>query len=106
MATLTIPDTSYAYLVAQAALYNMTAEQFVLQRLMAPNGPTPEPTPPLTGEAWRAVRDAMISDAEKRADRYPPGFVLDDSREAIYAERLDAIMGIFPDETDDEASAI
>ena len=91
MATLTIPDANYAYLAAQAAICNMTIEQFVLQRLMAPNGPTPEPTPPLTGEAWQAVRDAMIKDAEKRADRYPPGFVLDDSREAIYAERTDTL---------------
>ncbi len=90
MATLNIPDTSYAYLAAQAALCNMTIEQFVLQRLMALNGPTPEPTLPLTGEARKAVFEAMKRDAEKRADRYPPDHVLDDSREAIYADRLDA----------------
>ena len=93
MATVTIPDVAYTSLAAQAALRNITVEQFVLDQLQflsrSPAVPA-EPTPPLTGEAWRAVRDAMISDAEKRADRYPPGFVLDDSREAIYAERLDA----------------
>ena len=93
MATVTIPDVAYTSLAAQAALRNITVEQFVLDQLQHLNSPLevpPEPAPPLTGEAWRAVRDAMISDAEKRADRYPPGFVLDDSREAIYAERLDA----------------
>ena len=93
MAMLTIPDATYMDLASQAALRNITIEQFVLdqlQHLSKRQAEPPEPTPPLTGEAWRAVRDAMISDAEKRADRYPPGFVLDDSREAIYAERLDA----------------
>lgn len=45
---------------------------------------------PLTGEAWRVELDAWKADAEGRADRYPPGFVLDDSRESIYREREDA----------------
>ena len=34
----------------------------------------------LTGDAWMA-------DVQKRAHRYPPGFVLDDSRESIYEGR-------------------
>ena len=49
----------------------------------------PEPLP-LTGEAWYAELEAWKRDAESRAGRYPPGFVLDDSREAIYREREDA----------------
>ena len=106
MESLTIPVATYWSLEAQAALRNITVEELVLLRLATPATPVPEPTVPLTGEAWQAVFDAMRRDAEKRADRYPPGFVLDDSRDTIYNERMDAIMGIFPDETDDEASAI
>ena len=93
MATLNTVDASYADPAVQAALRNITVEQFLhdqMQHLSKRHAELPESPPPLTGEAWQAVWDAMRRDAEKRADRYPPGFVLDDSREAIYAERLDA----------------
>ena len=50
----------------------------------------PEPPLPLTGDAWLAELEAWKRDAESRAGRYPPGFVLDDSRETIYREREDA----------------
>ena len=91
MATLTIPDATYQSLEAQAELRNITVEELVLLRLAAPITPVPEPLPPpLTGEARKAVFAAMKSAADKRADRYPPGHVVDDSRETIYAERLDA----------------
>lgn len=106
MESQTKPVAAYWSLEAQAALRNITVEELVLLRQAAPVRPVPEPTLPLTGEARQAVWDAMRRDAEKRADRYPPGFVLDDSRDTIYNERMDAIMGIFQDETDDEASAI
>ena len=49
-----------------------------------------EPPLPLTGEAWRAELEAWKRDAESRAGRTLPGFVLDDSRETIYRERDDA----------------
>ena len=92
MATLTIPDATYMGLAAQAALRNITIEELVLLRLVAPVIPVTEPTPtiPLTGEARKAIFEAMKSAADKRADRYPPCHVLDDSRETIYADRLDA----------------
>jgi hypothetical protein len=45
---------------------------------------------PLTGDAWRAELEAWKRDAESRVGRYPPGFVLDDSRETVYREREDA----------------
>ena len=51
---------------------------------------TAAPEMPMTGEAWRAELAAWKRDAQNRAGRYPPGFVLDDSREAIYREREDA----------------
>jgi len=50
----------------------------------------PELSLPLTGEAWQAELDAWRQDAESRASRYPPGFVLDDPRETLYREREDA----------------
>ena len=93
MAVLNTAGASYADPAVQAALRNITVEQFLSDQLQffsrTPAVPA-EPTLPLTGEAWQAAWDAMRRDAEKRAGRYPPGFVLDDSREAIYAERLDA----------------
>ena len=50
----------------------------------------PEPSEPLTGDAWQAELDAWRRDAASRAGRYPQGFVLDDSRETMYREREDA----------------
>jgi antitoxin (DNA-binding transcriptional repressor) of toxin-antitoxin stability system len=41
----------------------------------------------LSGEQWQREFDAWMKDVEARADRYPPGFVLDDSYDAIYGER-------------------
>jgi hypothetical protein len=52
--------------------------------------PVPEPSPPLTGDAWLAELEAWKRDAESRAGRYPAGFVLDDSPETLYCEREDA----------------
>jgi hypothetical protein len=45
---------------------------------------------PLTGDAWLAKLMAWKRDAESRAVRYPPDFILDDSREPLYREREDA----------------
>jgi hypothetical protein len=64
----------------------------VLDRLAESGISTPEASPPLTGDAWRAELEAWKRDAAGRAERDPPGFVLDDSREAIYREREDAQM--------------
>jgi len=41
-------------------------------------------------DAWLAELDAWKRDAESRAERYAPGFVLADSRETPYREREDA----------------
>jgi antitoxin (DNA-binding transcriptional repressor) of toxin-antitoxin stability system len=42
---------------------------------------------PMTADQWQKGFDAWMKEVEARADRYPPGFVLDDSYEAIYGER-------------------
>jgi antitoxin (DNA-binding transcriptional repressor) of toxin-antitoxin stability system len=41
-------------------------------------------------EQQRQMFDAWMKSVEASADRYPPGFVLDDSYEAMYGEREDA----------------
>jgi hypothetical protein len=46
--------------------------------------------PKPAGDAWLAELDAWKRDAASRAQRYPLGFVLDDSREATYSEREDS----------------
>jgi hypothetical protein len=78
MATLTIPDQTFAKLARQASAAGITVEQLVIP-ILEQVGP-PEPTPEDRKRAL-AEWDAMI---RSRADRYPPGFKLDDSRETIY----------------------
>ena len=48
------------------------------------------PQTPVILEQQRQIFDELIKRAEARADRYPPGFVVDDSYEAIYGERENA----------------
>jgi antitoxin (DNA-binding transcriptional repressor) of toxin-antitoxin stability system len=36
--------------------------------------------------SWRRELDEWRQEAQSRAHRYPPGFVLDDSRETIYGD--------------------
>ncbi len=33
---------------------------------------------------WKKYFDAWMADVQARANRYPPGFVMDDSRESMY----------------------
>ncbi len=49
-----------------------------------------EPDQVLSGEEWQREFDAWMTRVEARAYRYPPGFVVDDSYEAIYGERENA----------------
>jgi antitoxin (DNA-binding transcriptional repressor) of toxin-antitoxin stability system len=44
----------------------------------------------LSGQAWQSEFAAWMERVESRAGSYPAGFVLDDSREAMYAERENA----------------
>jgi antitoxin (DNA-binding transcriptional repressor) of toxin-antitoxin stability system len=45
---------------------------------------------PAIVEQQRQIFDAWMKTVEAAADRYPPGFVLDDSYQAMYGEREDA----------------
>lgn len=49
-----------------------------------PDGTTSLSLPP---DRWRAELAAWKQDAERRADRYPPGHVVDDSRDTIHGDR-------------------
>jgi hypothetical protein len=46
-----------------------------------------QPEPPQgapSADEWRKNFEAYLQGVAARADRYPPGFVVDDSRETIY----------------------
>jgi hypothetical protein len=93
MPHVTVPEDTFRRLAERAAALNISVDDLVkpaLDRLAEAGPPTAEPPLPLTGDAWRAELEAWKRDAESRAGRYPPGFVLDDSRETIYREREDA----------------
>jgi hypothetical protein len=81
---LTIPEDTFRRLAAKAAALNISVEDLVAPVL---DQVASQDTSPLTGEDWQREREAWKRDAESRADRYPPGHVLDDSRETIYGER-------------------
>ena len=91
MPYLTVPEKTFRRLAARAAALNISVDDLVKPALdWLAETVTPEPSPPLTGDAWLAELEAWKRDAESRAGRYPPGFVLDDSRETLYREREDA----------------
>jgi hypothetical protein len=75
MPTITVPAETYERLARRA----------IEQAAAAP----PDVPTVLTGEAWRQAFDALTREVQARADRYPPGFVLDDSRETMYFGRED-----------------
>jgi hypothetical protein len=87
MPDISIPDETFRRLSERAAALKISVSDLImptLESLGAPARTSDEPTSPLTGDAWRAKFEAMKRAAESRAGRYPPGFVLDDSREAMY----------------------
>jgi antitoxin (DNA-binding transcriptional repressor) of toxin-antitoxin stability system len=70
-------------------------EEFVLTdagrpvaRIIPPEPAAPEKLAIL--EQQRQIFEEWMKIVEARADRYPPGFVLDDSYQAIYGEREDS----------------
>jgi hypothetical protein len=84
MPLITIPEETFRKLSERAAALNISVDALVkpaLDRLADTGTPPPEAPQPLTGDAWRAELEAWKRDAESRAGRYPPGFVLDDRRE-------------------------
>jgi hypothetical protein len=93
MPSVSIPEDTFRRLADRAAALNMSIEELVtpaLDRLAEGATDSAGPPLPLSRDAWLAELEAWKHDAEGRAGRYSPEFVLDDSREAIYREREDA----------------
>ena len=93
MPQVSVPEETFRLLSERAAALNVSVDSLILpalERLIhKPSADPSEATLPLTGDAWRKEFEAWRRDAENRAGRYPPGFVLDDSRETMYRERED-----------------
>jgi hypothetical protein len=88
--TITVPDDTYQRLARRAAAAGTTVEALaapVLERLAQETAAHAHPAAPpvdLPDDEWQRVLDQLIADADSRADRYPPGFRVDVSRESIY----------------------
>ena len=80
---------TFLRLSALAAAHGTSVDEFAGPWLDSLFRVSPPP-PSLTEEERRAAFEEWMRVVESRADRYPPGFVLDDSRESMYRERLDA----------------
>jgi antitoxin (DNA-binding transcriptional repressor) of toxin-antitoxin stability system len=64
-------------------------EEFLLTDAGRPVGRVLPPMPdsqPLTGNEWQREFDAWQRDVQARANRYPPGYAADDSRDSIYQD--------------------
>ncbi|MBI2805232.1 MAG: hypothetical protein HYX68_09670 [Planctomycetes bacterium] len=86
MPSVTVSDEVFNRLAEQASARNVTIEQLVapLLELAAGSNAIQGPASTPAFEDWKQGFGAWMSDVQRRANRYPPGFVLDDSRESIY----------------------
>jgi hypothetical protein len=94
MPDVTVSEETFRRLSERAAALGLSVDDLVgsaLERLAEAGMSSPEPPRPLAGDAWQAELEAWKRDAESRAGRYPPGFVLDDSRETLHRDREDAL---------------
>ena len=88
MATVFVNNETYNRLARQAAAQNTTVDELlrpILQRV-AEAAPDDAARLPTAAERDKALDDWMAL-VERRAGRYPPGFLADDSRESIYEGR-------------------
>ncbi len=86
MPIVTLRTETHERLSNRAAALGITVEQLILKLATERDGNgTPTAAPALPSlEDWRKNFDAWMADVKSRAHRYPPGFILDDSRESIY----------------------
>jgi hypothetical protein len=87
MSSISIPDELFTRLASRAAEQNVTVEQLVTPLLESIaksdskgqiNGASPF-------SEWKKNFEAWMANVHARSNRYPPGFVMDDSRDSIYA---------------------
>ena len=86
MPTIDIPEETYRRLSRRAAALHTTVESLALPAL---EGAACEPVVAsaptgVSRDEWQARFDEWQAGVRKRADRYPPGFRADASRESIY----------------------
>ena len=90
MPSIQVDESTFHRLAARAATLNVTVEELVtpaLQQVAAAEPANGHPTAPpgdLSNDQWTARFDQFLATARSRADRYPPGFEADVSRESIY----------------------
>jgi hypothetical protein len=85
MASVTISDEVFKRLCQEAATRNVTVEEFIAPMLeLAAKGAQVPSTNSAMFDEWKKRFDAWMTRVQARASRYPPGFVLDDSRASIY----------------------
>jgi hypothetical protein len=87
MATLHINDDTYERLARKADAQNTTVEGLLeplLDRIAEAESVSPSQTPAPSAAQRQEAFAEWMSQVQHRADRYPPGFVVDDSRESIY----------------------
>ena len=88
MATINVRDETYQRLARRAADQKMTVQDLVepiLDHLAGQVEATS--TDVITASERRKALDEWMTIVRNRASRYPSGFVVDDSRESIYAGR-------------------
>lgn len=87
MATVTIPDAVYRRLESRASSLSISVEDLlptIIEQAISPL------SRPLTGDDWLREFDQWNREIQSRSHRYPEGYTINDDRESIYGERLDA----------------
>jgi hypothetical protein len=91
MPMIQLPDATYHHLAAEAVAHQLSLEEWLVQRLTSSPVPPSTVEQPLTGAAWQQAFEAFNREIVATAHQYPPGFRVDDSRDAIYDEQLNHI---------------
>lgn len=89
MPSLNIPDELFQRLAERAAALHVTVEQLIapLLELAAKSDSNGDSvSAPTKGPFadWQKKLDTWMADVQARRHRYPPEFVMDDSRDSIY----------------------
>ena len=90
MPTVALSEQTFRLLSEQASKRNTSIENVIASALTRYAESEPLPSAESTIEDRLRAFERWTRRIESRADRYPPGHVLDDSRENIYIERENA----------------
>jgi hypothetical protein len=87
MPTVALSDQTFRLLSEQALKRNTSIENVIASALTRYSESEPLPVAEPTIEDRLRAFEAWTKSIESRAERYPPGHVIHDSRESIYEER-------------------